>query len=405
MIPVKPDKYNSFTCPKCKGTNNRNEDVIFLGKYTLAKCSCQLCFTPFYHTYPVGHSQLFPVAFSSDQKHVLYKKEAAWWAKPLLKSFSRKKFINPNIEIIQYQAYEKVVLLICLDDCFGHSFTKLLNAQHLLKNREIGVVVVVQKSFQWLLPKGIAEAWLVDVKTKDLNRLIGNCDDFIKTEIRRFDTVFLHGTYMPPDFFSIDYEKFTKTKRFDLNSYIYIPPVITFICREDRTWTNSSIEYFFYLFFKKFRIYSIARRYFAKRQNELFSKTANLIHQEINDTNFYVTGFDKSGGIAPIIKDLRITGTPKEEIERSWCSIYSQSHLVIGVHGSNMLIPTSLSAGFINILPSHKINNYGEDVSINYKNKYLLYLCRHLSHYTPPKVVARHAISMITRFKNQIIQQ
>ncbi len=157
MITIKPVLSYNVTCPKCKAEDQRCREIIFMGKFTLGQSNCESCDTLFYHTLPVGHAQLLPVAFTANKQFVVYNKEASWWAKPLLKAFFKDKKASYSIEKIHYQHYDEVVLLICLDSCYGHSLTNLLNAQALLKNEGVGVVVVIQKAFQWMLPEGIVK--------------------------------------------------------------------------------------------------------------------------------------------------------------------------------------------------------------------------------------------------------
>ena len=81
-----------------------------------------------------------------------------------------------------------------------------------------------------------------------------------------------------------------------------------------------------------------------------------------------------------------------------WCQLYARSHIVIGVHGSGMLLPTSLAAGFIAIMPRHKIQHFAEDIAMVKPSRFMVFLGRHVDQYASPTLVSRHAIRMIRDF-------
>ena len=87
-----------------------------------------------------------------------------------------------------------------------------------------------------------------------------------------------------------------------------------------------------------------------------------------------------------------------DEREKEWCGIYAKSHLIIGIHGSNMLIPTSLAAGFIEILPKHKIPHMTQDMLLSHSSRYAIFLGRHLDEFTSTALVKTHVISMLKDF-------
>ena len=98
-----------------------------------------------------------------------------------------------------------------------------------------------------------------------------------------------------------------------------------------------------------------------------------------------------------MIKDMR-SSQITADTEKNWCKIYAQSHVVIGVHGSNMLIPSSLAAGFIELLPRNKIAHLTEDLVLQNSSRYSIFLGRHLDHFASAELVSLHCCSMIKSF-------
>ena len=137
--------------------------------------------------------------------------------------------------------------------------------------------------------------------------------------------------------------------------------------------------------------------FFVARQNYLINKTARLIKKQIPEAKIIATGLGKTGTLQRQIFDNRVSQI-LPETEEQWNAIFANSQLVIGVHGSNMLIPSYLAAGFINIVPRYKIKHIAEDTIAPHTNRYLHFLCRELDEFSSTKLVALHIGSMIKDF-------
>jgi hypothetical protein len=129
----------------------------------------------------------------------------------------------------------------------------------------------------------------------------------------------------------------------------------------------------------------------------LIRKSMRRIRAEVKDVTFTVVGLAPSGGFDGLAEDLRTTRMDKET-ELTWCRAYAKSHVVVGVHGSNMLLPTAHAAGLIEILPHDRFGNLAQDVSIRYRNRMQLFLYRFVDEFAPPSMVARNAVSMLRHF-------
>jgi len=77
--------------------------------------------------------------------------------------------------------------------------------------------------------------------------------------------------------------------------------------------------------------------------------------------DFAVVGIGKPGGFPEWITDLK-TLEPGEEIEKKWCERYAQSHVVIGVHGSNMLLPSAHAGAIVELVPNPHWGNLVQDI-------------------------------------------
>lgn len=393
---LRPDL--KLCCFFCKKESVNLAESTFQGIHILAKFNCPSCARSFFHTLPTGHDLLFPISF--DERGTLLNtnvQREQWLVRPLLESFFNEKKINVTIEKETFRQSKEAIVLNCLDNCFGHSFFKLCNLPTLKsKYPEKSVIVFIPKRMRWLVPdKNADEVWSFDASFADLEKFLVNLDDEVKNDLMpRFSHVFVSKAFTHLDLDRIDLSAFLKTERFDLEKFSSTPPQITFILRADRFWHRYPLEFFVFKIFVKWKL---AKKIFVWRQNFLVNRVARKVKRKIANAEFYAAGLGCAEGLSSMITDLRVK-IPSVENERQWCDLYSKSQIVIGVHGSNMLIPTALSGGFIEILPRHKIRHIAEDTLISYNSRYTLFLGRHLDQFTSPSLVAEHAISMLTGF-------
>jgi hypothetical protein len=82
----------------------------------------------------------------------------------------------------------------------------------------------------------------------------------------------------------------------------------------------------------------------------------------LNEPDIAVAGIGTTGRFPPWIKDLRTGGNVTENIERTWCQRYAASHAVIGIHGSNMLLPSALAGMTFDLMPADRWGNLMQDI-------------------------------------------
>jgi hypothetical protein len=384
-------------CPFCSNDLVNLNEHIFQGIHLLAKFNCPACTRSFFHTLPIGHDLLFPISF--DEMGRLRNSDVRaeqWLVGPLLDSFFKAKKMEVAIEKEVFHQAEDAIILNCLDNCFGHSFFKLWNAQVLkAKYPDKSIIVFIPKRMRWLLTDFIDEVWSFDASFKDLGKFLRNLNEEVnKNLLSRFSKVFVSKAYTHLDLEKVDLKAILKTERFNLEKFEDFPPQVTFALRDDRFWHKNPLEFFVFKVFVKL---GLSKKIFIWRQSQLINRTARKIKEKLTDAEFYATGLDRTGRLSPMINDLRVK-SPGAQNEMQWCQLYSKSHVVIGVHGSNMLIPTALAGGFIEILPRHKIRHVAEDTLLNYNSRYTLFLGRHLDHFASPSLVADHVISMVKDF-------
>jgi hypothetical protein len=396
MIRLKPDPENRYTCPQCQASSSHVNDFVLDSVNVFACCECLICSLKFDQVLPVGHTVDHSLSYGAENL-IEYKNSDCpeWLWNSVFKSHKNVKTEEVAIERIIYKQCNKVVILNTLDSLYGHVLLKLYNAfHHLDTEKEIGLIIIIPKIFKWLIPQGCAEVWIVDLKLSDMIYGYSSLQKFVSEQFQRFDTIYLSNAFSHPMVNSSDAKRLTGIEPFNLNGFSKQKPVITFILREDRWWFYSPVDYWFYRICRKLNISAWGGRVLTHRQNKLVKKTSSALKKQLPDVQINLVGLGEKGQTASGVSDYR-TVKVNEEVEREWCHIYAKSHVVIGIHGSNMLLPTALAAGCVEILPEDRYGNMVQDISVRYTDRQQLFFYRFAEQYSTPQSIANKAIAII----------
>lgn len=138
-------------------------------------------------------------------------------------------------------------------------------------------------------------------------------------------------------------------------------------------------------------------RWQVHAQDRLVRRTMRRVRRVVPGVRFTVVGLGAAGGMGAEVEDLR-TRRMDRETELAWCRAYARSQVVVGVHGSNMLLPTAHAAGCVEILPYDRYGNIVQDISVRWADRMQLFLYRFTDEFATPRAMARHIGSMFTDF-------
>src|SRR5262249_2756433 len=161
----------------------------------------------------------------------------------------------------------------------------------------------------------------------------------------------LSMAYSHPDFTQVDMKSMTGIAPFNLDLYTAEIPTVTFVLREDRWWLKSKMLYWIYRLGRRFdKLRKFCFEFITSQQDDLVKQTMLAIKKQFPDARFFITGMGTRKGFGRLAMDARATKIDEDK-ELEWCRIYAHSHVVVGFHGSNMLLPTAFAAGCIEVLP------------------------------------------------------
>lgn len=401
LVPLKPEVLSGQACPSCGAHAVAVERVLFPGIHVLADARCNACQADFLQDVPVGFAVDHAMAINKRNGELFEAAPGlAWIHEPLMKGYANKVDEDIPVERVVVRDTKDVIILNTLDFLYGHVLLKLYNAAHYLERYpDKGLIVIVPRMFQWLVPKGVAEAWVVDLRLGRMQGWYSGIDRFVQEQLPRFTTVQLARGYAHPVFANIEMKAFTGVAAFPIEEFTSRPPHLTFVAREDRLWFGTPAGKFLYRVLNKLGLKQSLGRWYVSAQDRLIRRSIQRIRKAIPDARFTVVGLAESGGLADIATDLR-TKRMDDGVERAWVEAYAASQIVVGVHGSNMLLPTAHAAGCIEILPYDRYGNIVQDISVRRHDRMQLFLYRFVDEFATPAAIARQAVAMFREFDN-----
>ncbi|WKZ65112.1 MAG: hypothetical protein QY325_10100 [Flavobacteriales bacterium] len=400
LVPLKPRPFAERACPKCGSTAVDAVDVAFPGIHVLGDYACRDCGYRFYHDMPVGFAVDYDVAIGKADGTLHNPKDVDGWVHgPLMSGFRAPSDEEVRIERRVIRPCKRVVLLNTLDFLYGHVLLKLWNATYYLEaHPDLGLVLLVPRAFAWLVPKGAAEVWVVDQRLGKAHGWYRSIDRQVKAFLKDYDEVFLGRGYAHPDKTAIDIARYTGVEPFPLEDYATAPKRITFVLREDRLWYRTPLHKLMHRALRRIGLRRLADCFFLRDQQRLAMGALARIRLAVPGVRATIVGLGDPSLVPTGVTDLR-TRRIDEQVERAWCSAYAGSQLVVGVHGSNMLLPTALAAGCIEVLPRDRYINLAQDVAVRYNDVMQLFLYRFVDEFATSADVARHAVSMLRDFE------
>jgi hypothetical protein len=398
-VPLVPDMYAGFPCPSCGAAGVRPMGSAWPGIHVMGRYHCPACGLRFLRDLPVGFAVDHPMAIAEPEGRLFNPTNGPEWIhRPLLEGHGSPSTEEVKVERIVHRECRRVVILNTLDYLYGHVLLKLYNAPCYLDNHpDTGLIVLLPRMFLWLVPQGVAEVWVVDQPLGRAQRWSTAIDRFVQQQLPRYEEVALGMGYAHPEFAGMDISRFSGIAPFPLEEFTERPPHVTFVVREDRLWYAGPGAKFIHRALGRLGLRSNVGRWQVHAQDRLVRRTMRRVRRVVPGVRFTVVGLGAAGGMGAAVEDLR-TRRMDRETELAWCRAYARSQVVVGVHGSNMLLPTAHAAGCVEILPYDRYGNIVQDISVRWADRMQLFLYRFTDEFATPRAMARHIGSMFTDF-------
>ena len=183
----------------------------------------------------------------------------------------------------------------------------------------------------------------------------------IYKRLGKYEEVYLSVAYSHPHPQDFSIKRFTRVRPFSDISWNNEVPVISYIWRDDRTWVSTSGIGFKRVIEQKIRTTNLGKKLSFYQQRSKVIKLANFLKKKFPQIDFAIVGLGEKGDFPKWIKDMR-TKEVNTDIEREWCGRYGESNVIIGVHGSNMLLPSAHAGTVVELVPEDRWGNIIQDL-------------------------------------------
>ncbi len=366
-------------------------EVLFFGNYMV------LVGEDYFRSLATGHFVNAEVVYGKDgtlRNSSLILPE--WLTVPFHQALFSSVKTEGSYSIISNRPIEQPVLLLnCLDGCYGHCLYKLANLLKLETEEGVDLVAIVPRSVLHLVPEFVAEVWVVDASFKALDGQLDGFQEFVVKQVQRLGEVAIVQAQMNLALEALDFTQLTRIRPFNFQEFGKSPYQISFILREDRFWLNGKLDNFLYLVCVKMGWLNAFKSYFVFRQNRLIKRFAQHLKKQV-EVNLVAVGI---GTTHPMhfLDDRRMDYPTFIQHEVEWLELYAKSHVCIGVHGSNMLLPSFLGGACISLVPDFKIANFSEDMipRPNEPVQRALFFARNLPVKTSARQLNDHVVTML----------
>jgi FkbM family methyltransferase len=325
---LRPLPSRAGRCPRCAEALDIDR-LHVPGWRLLWEGSCQSCRHRYLQDLPAGHGLIYPASFDLDTGEIFGERDTGWFGNWLPRNWSHPNPQSVEVEIDGPGARGSSVLLNCLDPIYGHSLLKLLNAQRHLDFEKRDLIVLIPSSLRHLVPAGVAETWTLNGSTSIASEWLLRLDEFVQDQLDRLGDCTLSPAFPHPHPSTWQLESFTGEIQPDRRG----DPSLLFAFRDDRPW-------------------GFTGRHQALNVRALWA----LLRRRFPEAGGALVGVGRPAGAPPGVVDLR-TEAPEIEDERSWLAAARGSDLVIGVHGSHLLLPSGLAGLTLELTPAARHSN------------------------------------------------
>lgn len=302
---------------------------------------------------PANHGHYTPLVFDLHTGQTLGDTSLPWWAEslPALCREPRGEDAPLGVEILR-AAGPRVIFLNTLDYLFGHSLLLLLNAGiYLDRYPDHDLIVILTPELRRYVPAGVAEVWTLGVPPGETRRWHANLDARFAARAAGAEAAFVAAALPQP-----------APERYDLGRHGLVPavvptprdaatdaeaPTILFTYRGSRLWGGSWTS--------------------ERRRLRGLGKWLRRLWPGVR---LEIVGHAPLPAPVPGWRDrTRHPGTPSpvpgEDYDADLLRRLAAADLVLGAHGSNMLLPTAVAPRVLALVPLDKYGSLLQDTLLD----------------------------------------
>lgn len=361
FVQIHPSIEHQAPCPVCE-TQMSADGWRIPGMWTLAALSCPTCGRHFLCDLPYGVGALAPCFLEPETGTVRRPGGAQWYADLTAQAWQDRSPQTTELQVQVRRPARNACLINCLIPWWGDAVSLLLRINQLARYTHLDLVVLIPANLLWLVPDYVAEVWVYPGGLAATKCWSEGLAEQLQTLVRRFETCCVPRIFQPAHLSQTELESFTSVPPFPRREWLErlaVRPTITFMWRTDRNWSiKTDAESTFLTRMPRFG--RLVNRYRSRRaQVEQLCNVIALaedLRRYLPRLDFAVCGLGRLGQLPGWIEDLRVE-TMSEETNRDWCRRSSESHVLLGVLGSHMVLPSGHAGAVVELVPRSFLPN------------------------------------------------
>jgi FkbM family methyltransferase len=326
-VPLRPRPRTMGSCPRC-GSPLEVADLHLAGWRSLVRGSCGGCGGRFVQDLPVGFGLLHPASLDLDTGETLAAPGSEWFSAPLRGYWGQPDGNPVAVRVSRDREIDHITILNCLDVVDGHELLKLLNAgRELDSGTDLAVLVS-----SWLadaVPAGVAEVWSVDASPRRLRAWLLDLETWIDSQLGRFQSARLSPAFPHPHSSTYELVDFTRKLRPESVGN----PSVVMSLGDERLWGRT-----------------------ARAQLRNIDGLCRRLARRFPNAGFVAVGAGSAARLPSAVIDRR-SADPDAADERAWLALAAAADLVVGIHGPNLLLPSSLARMTVELVPRGSYGN------------------------------------------------
>ncbi len=373
-IRIHPTVEYATRCVAC-GSTAVADDWRITGLWTLAEIRCPNCHKQFLCDFPYGVGVLAPCFLDLATGEVSRPDGPGWYRELTERAWRLQEETPVELQVITRRTVRRACLVNCLIPWWGDAISLLLRTNQLQHQEDLDIVVLIPEALLWLVPPYVAVVWFFRIGLAATGQGSAGLARETTRLVERFEQCFIPCTFQPAHLLPTELAQFSGVTPFPREAWLerlQERPTVTFMWRTDRCWSplddanragNQAAGRSRLIRSLQRRVQPLVARSARSQQLRNVIAFAEHLRQSLPKLDFGVCGLGREGALPPWITDLRFDRVTTE-VNRQWCERSSKSHVLVGVLGSHMVLPSGHAGAVVELVPNSFLRNVLTDILI-----------------------------------------
>lgn len=406
LVQIHPQIHYQISDPH-SGARLQATDWQISGLWNLAQVESEDKSIRYWTDLPYGIGVSGPCYLNPDTGEVSRPEGPRWYADLTRQAWATRESSPVELQVERRHQAHRICLVNCLIPWWGDGVSLLLRINQIRRHLDLDLVVLAPKELVWLVPDYVAEIWIDTAGLGATRRWREGLAAAVKARVKSFEICYIPTTSQPAHLSPSELQEFTGIPPFPRSEWLSRleqKPTVTFMWRPDRCWARDiSIPSHWPVRTQILRKWVKQQRQWSqelalRQQIQRVTRLAEELRRQLPALDFALCGLGRHGNFPDWIQDLR-TERVDQQVNEQWCRRASQSHVMIGVLGSHLTLPSGHAGAIVQLVPWSFYRNVLTDIVITTDDpREALYCYRLLTLDVDPRLVCGLVLSLLFNY-------